>query len=866
MTLTKFKTRAWRFDCIRISLSMTLLILASAIVSCANAGDASIRKYFDGLRTRRLFSLAEGYCLRKLALNDLPDDLRDAYTLELSKTYAAHAKFVAPGERDELWTRATQVVEQHLKGNAVGPRSLLFEVQLALTSASQGEFLRWQTDLYPYDNKLAEQARTILGTALPKLIKLEERLTEAAANTRTARAGSRGLSPFELRSLLNNVTFRIGIAALDRAALYPSTSADRAEALLQAESHFSRLAGGAQQEELTWNSQVHLAKTSRLRGDWKRAARMLAKIEENKPPDDIGEQVVGEKARLLLATGLPAEAATLLLDYKRLDAPVSGELRFLNAKALLALRAIALEKKQESLADELLEKIEAHVKRAELEVGGFWAYRARMLLDESEEARKYGKELADSIRQAKSLFAAGRHDEAAAAYGLAAARALQDGKDDLAVELGFTRASILLKQKKYDQAGADFHDLVERFPSSARAADSHLLWAYCLGTIYSQNRTKARREAYTEALQQHRIQFAGQPTAEEATWMLAQLEEGRLQVTKALALYETITSSKSRGPQAQAAVARCHERILSRLVELKQPTTDWRRQAVDRLSVFVAKFPPGRMPLTVFQSEVAVRLARILLNRNSPDYNAADVLLGRVFSSRAALDVSAKQTSPPHENAVWILRVATQLRVVSLAGQKRVNEAHVFVRELSGNEPEEILSVLDGLLQVAENIDDDARQALGELQLKAADALNQQRAELTKQQRRRLDECRAQALVATRQTRTAAKLYETLLAATPNDRQILTTVADLMTQLGTLEYVQQAKTHWRQLETVETPGSTPWLNARYHVAYCCLKLKQYKECRKLLGVTKLLYPSLGGKTLRSKFLTLESDVRKATKR
>ena len=862
--------RARQTDRIRNSLKITfaLLVFVSAAGSRTDAGDASIRKYFDGLRARRLFSLAEGYCLKKLSLQDLPNELREDYTLQLSKTYSAHAKFVSATERDELWKRATRVVEQLLKENADGTRRLMFEVQLELTSASQGEFLRWQTELLPFDHKLAERARTILDGVLPRLTQLEERLTEAAANSRRTRdESSRGLTPFELRSLLNNVTFRIGVAALDRAALYPAASPDRAESLLQAESHFSRLAGGAQQEELTWKSQIHLAKTTRLQGNLKRSARLLAEIEQKKPPTDIGEQVVAEKARLLLDTGLPADAATLLLKYKRPDAPVSGELRFLNARALLALHSVALDKKQPALADELFEKIKAHVKRAELEVGGFWAYRCRMLIDESVEIQKYGKDLAESIRRAKSLFAAGRNDEAADSYGVAATHAQQSGQADLAVELGFTRASILLKQKEFNQAAADFHAIVLKFPTSKRAADSSLLWAYCLGIQYGKSRTKARREAYTTALQQHRTRFAEHPTVDEATWMLAQLEESRLQVTKALALYESITSSKNRGPRAQAAVARCHERILARLVELKQPTTEWRRQAIVRLNTFAETFPQGAVPLTMLQSEVAVRLARILLNQSMPDYATADVLLERVFASRAVLDASTKkQPQKQNEDVRWILRVATQLRVVSLAGQKRVNQAHVFLQNLSASRPEEILSVLDGLLQVAESIDADARQALGELQLKAANALNQRRAELTRQQKRRLDECRAQALVATKQNRTAAKLYETLLESTPNDKRLLTTTAELMTEIGTLEYSQQAKTHWRKLEYLETAGSSSWLNARYHVAYCCLKLKQYKECHKLLGVTKLLYPGLGGKLLRSRFLTLEEDVKKATKR
>jgi hypothetical protein len=49
------------------------------------------------------------------------------------------------------------------------------------------------------------------------------------------------------------------------------------------------------------------------------------------------------------------------------------------------------------------------------------------------------------------------------------------------------------------------------------------------------------------------------------------------------------------------------------------------------------------------------------------------------------------------------------------------------------------------------------------------------------------------------------------------------------------------------------PGSLEWLDARWHVIRCCRRLGEQAEADKLLKVTKLLYPDLGGEAMRTRF-------------
>lgn len=71
---------------IRVCL-LALVIFTPAISSA----DDPTHSYFEGLRQRHLFGIAEGYCLNRLAQPRITDTERARYTLELIRTLAAHA-------------------------------------------------------------------------------------------------------------------------------------------------------------------------------------------------------------------------------------------------------------------------------------------------------------------------------------------------------------------------------------------------------------------------------------------------------------------------------------------------------------------------------------------------------------------------------------------------------------------------------------------------------------------------------------------------------------------------------------------------------------------------------------------------------
>jgi tetratricopeptide (TPR) repeat protein len=207
---------------------------------------------------------------------------------------------------------------------------------------------------------------------------------------------------------------------------------------------------------------------------------------------------------------------------------------------------------------------------------------------------------------------------------------------------------------------------------------------------------------------------------------------------------------------------------------------------------------------------------------------------------------------------------AIQLRIVSLSGQDRVADARLLVQDLSEHDVSAILSVLDGLMQLADDADEQMKTELASLQLKAAESLASRRKELTDDQQLRLDRCLGQAYASTHQPRKAIEAYERLSVAHPRDLDVLRTLSQLLVECNTAECLAKARDNWRKIESLEKAGSSGWLEARYNVARCLFLLKQYAECGKLLAVTRLLYPNLGSEELKSKYAQLELENKKSS--
>src|SRR5262249_53009869 len=133
--------------------------------------------------------------------------------------------------------------------------------------------------------------------------------------------------------------------------------------------------------------------------------------------------------------------------------------------------------------------------------------------------------------------------------------------------------------------------------------------------------------------------------------------------------------------------------------------------------------------------------------------------------------------------------------------------------------------------------------------------------ELSAMQQRRLDLSLAKAYLATAQPTKAVEVYRKLLEGSPRDIELARQLGKLLIAREELACRTLAKVCWQRVEGAYKQGTTEWLDARSRVIESCVRLNDYEQARKLLKVTKLLYPKLGGDELQTRFAELDAQLK-----
>ncbi len=834
---------------------LAIVCLASA---CLTAGEPQSR-FFDQLRSRQLFGLAERYCLEKLSRENLPAAQRIDFAYELSRTFAQHALIAEANQQAELWDRSLKVLEQAQQ--QVGPheRKLLLDLQAGFVPCARGHALRWQAALLPDDAAIRQQAVQTLRSGTETLTRLEAELKVKLRKPPPKDVAPQDkFSPAEIRGLLLTTDFELGKACLETANLLADEDPDRLATIQEAEKWLGAALNADRAGETGQASQVLLAGCARLRIDAPRALRLLDDLQEAQPSSAVSDLILAERARVFLMQMKPLDAADLLTEALKARNNPPGEMVSLRIEVLIQLWLAAEEKQANELAAELQSSIDLQLERARTTNPGYWATYCESLVTQARESRSLGTELAEQVRRARGLYSSKQIPAAIAAYAAAGQSAQRDGRRDLVFDLAYTRGSIEIEAAQYAAAVKTFDDLVIADPLNPRVADAHFLASYALGQIYAASATRQNREAYTSHLETQRRQYPNHPTFGEATWLLGQLEEKRLQNSAAIRLYQQIPVNHARASVAAAACARCYDRLIQRLRELKQPTETWEAEAVERLT---RSLPVDRSALlTEDQAVLALHLSNIILQTRQPDFTAADRWSEWVTRSVPSIPKVEKSapTGTPVAPSHWVElnRAAARLRVVSLAGQERYPEAEQTLANLASTSPSELLSIIDGLSKLVAQAQTEPQHHLGELQLRAALNLQTQRDKLEPADQQRLDRCVAEAYVAAGRYEQALEPFREQLKARPQDVALLTSFAQLLMKFGQRGRTEEAQAVWKQIEARHKSGSAGWFEARYQFTRCELELGNPDKALKLIGVTKVLFPQMGGAETQQKFQEL----------
>ena len=812
--------------------------------------DVAREQYFDGLRERGLFSLAETVCLTELQRTELTQAERTEIVIELSRTFAAHAA-VSPSfdDQTELLQRGRVVIDELLAGSATHPRRVVLEAQSAFVAATEVEVLGWQNELSPLGGSSREKALLLSEGLLTAFTDLIERMTEELRDRPRVGDTSR-LSPYRMRGLKRVTEYRLGMLLLDRAKLFESLSADRAETLLAAREGFRDLAGGEPAEAITLRSQLGLIAATRLSGDTTAALAMAEVLMADQPPIEIRNEAIAEKVEALLTLGRTTDAADDLHEFRRNPAAATGRLLFLNVQVLLALSTVADEKGDPKLAAELHGEAVASAVRAAAEFPGYWSLRARRLISAGDAADEFGTEAAPHIERGRSFFAAGQVEDAITSFRTGWKLLVESKRIEQAAEIGYTLGSLLLNEGHFADAEVVLRDVATLAAETPRAAHADFLRSFALAQLYRREPSRSRREAYVTALEHHRSAYPEADSFGEATWMLAKLQELRLQTTLALRLYSEIPDEHARHQEAVVAVARCGETVLDRLRKLEKPQADWEAAIMGELAAYVRPLTNSDAPLTPHQTELLLRTARLLLGFEQPDFASADRLLDRVLDARpsAAATTGDPATELPSAKAsiAALQQTALALKVVSLSGTRQQLEARLLLTRIGTTQPDSLADVLKVLGDAsAANLDAETSAAFGELQVRAMERSAVDIDTLSIERQIPLRLALADAHEQSRMPGSAARELAIVAQARPGDESLKRRLARLQLASGERQLIEKAKIAWRGFENQSKAGTNDWLEARRRVIECCLKLEQTDEAAKLLKVTMLLYPDGG---------------------
>ncbi len=559
--------------------------LLIALLTTRAGADESDARYFEQLRARKLFNLAESLCRRRLQEEGLAPADRMQYSIELARSFAAHARQQAEAaERVELWNAAHATLKAARESVTEAEQRIELAVQEAIVSCDQAEFDGLLSELNPYHKRQRADVATLRERVLRELAQLETVLQDALARP----AGTKPLTLARYRALQKGVLYQAGELLVTEGRAFDRASPERGAAFLQAEQKLKRVASTTTDDRIVWLSQVSLARLMRLKLDVDRANSMLTAIERDEPPTDILDEVIAERVELFAATKRLPDSADLLRTYRQKQSQFSARLAFLAARTWLDLSRLAESKRQMELAAELKNEAQRTIEREPSLAEGYWAHRARLYWDQFEEAERYGERMAALLQEARGLYAAGEFEDALAAFQRAFDAAVENAASELSFEIGLTLARLQLEQRHVDDALSLLDRMLTLHAEHQRIAELDLLRTICLGRRFQTNPTKALREGYEAALAQHVERYASSPTAADAAWMAAQLKEKLAQFEAALGFYARIPAQHARETDALAAAARCYRKLVE--ISRSQPDSktqrDWSQEALLKLTPF----------------------------------------------------------------------------------------------------------------------------------------------------------------------------------------------------------------------------------------------------------------------------------------
>jgi hypothetical protein len=748
------------------------LWLAAGVLA---ADPATELQLVDGLRSRRLFTLADLVCQQQIARTDLTDRQRAEWVAEGMRTLGQHALNSAPSEQAAHWLRAEQLAQQFAERYADNPFQVFVALQSALNNLTHGELLRVDAELNERPVTEFESARNLIRQASRQLEQIDRDLTDQLNHSGNSDLSSQ-LQEHELSSLQNHVRYHRARAYRNQSLCYADGSDDRSASLALAVEQLGQLLTQVSAEDsLIWSIYLEQLACYRLQHDWDQAQLVLDSLTSNAAPAAVRMRAQAEQVRLHLARGETDQALTSLETFDTKLARIP-EWDYAALETYLAIWETAAAAGRTEDAQHWQRQASDAISILERDHGTYWARRGEMLMLAVARETTGAENLDILTRVADNLYLKGQFDEAIRGYDAAAKKARDAGKLDQAFDLSFKGALVAQQRKQHDLASQRFRQLALSRTTHEKASQAHLL------AIWNEAQTLGDQDAaadpYVAMLREHLGNWPDDETADTARMWLARLYESRHNWKLALEVFRSVHPESKHFAQAVAGAGRLSYQWLEQLRDAQKPLIQAYQEAVDFFQPLFVN-DSGQLPQrwSLAQAEAVVAVARLRLSFRH------EAARSHHETTETAQWLKAAIRNCPEAPDSWRETAFAYLIVALAIDPTTRDEASRLIAEFGNGSPDRLLELADRLAELATAGDEQMQQDLATLELAVLEHVSQEKNQLDKQQRRDTALAQAEALRKAGDRQQALEAYKTLAKQYPNNGQVQIGYARLLSEI-----------------------------------------------------------------------------------
>lgn len=500
------------------------------------------RKLLEGLRKRRLFEVAESYCLNALQRPNLDLATQSSLTVEQLKNATAQTVLSQQPERSKHWANVKGIAAGFYKSNPQHPRTVLVKVQVALSHIAHGRLIRQELDADMVEASQKESALEKLREARRLLSDLGREITDMIPEQQSRKLDEHELSSEQLLALANNVRYQLAVCSLNQAQLFEATDRlNRVDALNRVMENLEEVQSQTDSTQLLWwQSKVSELECARLLGGYDRAKQLIQQLPLKSMPVTIGSLLLEQQLRLAIAmrdSTYSQQILTVAQTQTNRTAPI--DLAIVELAMELSLAASI-----DSEKNQWLQLASKTTRAIELRHGSYWGRRAELALiagaggsngnattpkevfnPNPSTPPKMGSDNASAeldllIRLADQAVRKDRLDDAEKAFAKAVEAAEKEKNANIALQLNVKLSQLFEKQKRHAAAAAQLVESAKQYQQLSLAAPAHLRG--CWNFAQTVGSDKRAVERFKQLLSEHLEIWNDKETANQARLYLAQ--------------------------------------------------------------------------------------------------------------------------------------------------------------------------------------------------------------------------------------------------------------------------------------------------------------------------------------------------------